>query len=70
MNTTYTEQTTQRPLTSVSEVLLMLRERKSYIRFKISSIDERDSVIIKNWEDREKEIDLQISRITGEERRP
>ena len=70
MNTRYTEQTTQRPLTTVSEVLTMLRERKSYIRYKISSIDERDSVIIKNWEDREKEIDLQISRITGEERRP
>ena len=61
---------TQLPLKTVEQVLQMLRERKSYIRFKISSIDERDSIIIKNWEDREKEIDLQIDRITGKEQRP
>jgi selenophosphate synthetase-related protein len=61
---------TQQPLKTVEQVLQMLRERKSYIRFKISSIDERDSIIIKNWEDREKEIDLQIDRITGKEQRP
>ena len=61
---------TQQPLKTVEQVLQMLRERKSYIRYKISSIDERDSVIIKNWEDREKEIDLQIDRITGKEQRP
>ena len=58
------------PLKTVEEVLQMLRQRKSYIRYKISLIDEVDTRNIQNWSDREKEIDLQISRITGEERRP
>ena len=58
------------PLKTVEEVLQMLRQRKSYIRYKISLIDEVDTRNIQNWSDREKEIDLQISRITGEEKRP
>ena len=58
------------PLKTVEEVLQMLRQRKSYIRYKISLTDESETRNIQNWCDREKEIDLQIDRITGKEQRP
>ena len=48
---------------TIDDILIMLRQRKAYIRYKISLTGERETRTMQEWNDREKELDLMIDRI-------
>lgn len=57
-----------RKYNSIEDVLKMLKDRKAYIRYKISMTDEREVRKMQEWLDREKEVDLITDRLLKEEK--